>query len=122
LQAAAALAWQADGRDVVRRVDDRLEIKATALGLSWAKRYRIDHIRSLGVGPSEPDDTGSVSSGTLFVGQRRWGAVRFLNVWRPVYIAPSLHPEEAQPIVDEIRKLLPLRASEPLTKENFPDR
>jgi hypothetical protein len=117
---AGTLAWNVDGKDIVRVVAGKLEIQARALGLRWTKRVPVDRIRGIRTAPGNVDDRALAGAGTIFVGLRRYGAVQFQDLWRTVHIAPGLYPEEGQGIVDALTAILPGTAKQPLTRENFP--
>ena len=120
LYVAGMLAWNVNGKDVIRVIGGRLEICAKALGFSWARRVPINRIRGIRIAPEKPDDRTLAASGTLFVGLRRYGAVQFQDLWRTVHIAPGLYPEEGSAIATALAAMLPSTGTQTLTRDTFP--
>jgi hypothetical protein len=111
LFAAATIASQIGGSEIIRVIGHDLEVSIGVGGLRWRRLYRGDHIRFLG--SSDPNPMGwpwRTSQVNPF--RPRWGAIKFDYGAQTIYAASSADEAEGRMIVDWLRPKLPRSATE----------
>ena len=112
LFAASVVAWQINGREILRVIGGDLQVEHSAVGLKKSWWFRGDEVRDLQASdqPVFPFGWGMFDAPFMF--WRRWGAVRFRYGARTVYLGPALDSAEGQLIVDVLQKHLPRAVTE----------
>ncbi len=104
--AGGMLLWMFSGREIIRIDGGDLEVIRSAFGFSRRRVYRGADIRDLRVEPRLW--RGTPRGGAFpFMGNSRFGAIRFVYSGRTQDLALGLAESEARSVLDWLRKRLP---------------
>jgi hypothetical protein len=112
--AAATIASQVAGSEVIRVVGRDLELGIGVGKLVWRRRYRSDHIRNLSSSDPNPWGMPWRMPQPLPIGRWSRGAIKFDYGARTIYAATSAEEAEGRMIVDWLAPKLPRSATEAL--------
>jgi hypothetical protein len=112
LFAAATIASQLAGSEVIRVVGGNLEISTGVGALRWRRLYRGASIRYLASSDPNPLGWAWTHSQAPF-GKRRQGAIKFDYGAQTIYAATAAEEAEGRTIVEWLRPKLPASATDP---------
>lgn len=109
---ALTIAWQINGKEILRVIGGDLEVTHSALGLGKSWLFRGQDIADLRAGDIPESPFGSYNVDAPLLKWRKWGSVKFRYGARTVYLGTPLDEAEGQMIVEILRPRLPRTATE----------